>query len=246
MKKLFEEDDIQAIADSIRQKNKSETRYKVSAMPDAIRGLSAAFHHEADRPEIEPVPESAWVRPAGWPDLDALPLPDDGTNCIYLTVDNSNPQQSANYVRFYHTGNCECTVDYGHIENGQYVVDSTDSGKGTWNSPVHLFTPDDVAYPVVRLRSVGATTFKETGVPAIAAANSPNGRAIAATNCDMAQILEVVGSVPTITSFTGTSSNPVYGGRFCQRIFLRKCDNVSSMTYACLSWDLLCFCLKIL
>lgn len=62
-------------------------------MSEAVLSIQgdAPYHHEADRPAPNLDPTTPWVRPDGWPDLDALPLPDDGTNCVYLTIDNVNP-----------------------------------------------------------------------------------------------------------------------------------------------------------
>lgn len=230
MKKLYEEESIRAIGEAIRSKNGAETKYKPADMARAIRDISASVSIQGDKPVID-AEEVPWVRPAEWPVLDNLPFPE-GETTIYLTIDNTNPA-AVNVVRFYKLGSGLGYVDYGHVENDQFVVDSTDSGSGTYTFPNHIFTADDPAYPVVRLRGgTTATMFRESSTTAITAAQSPNGRAIGTLNSDMFNVLEVVGNVPTITSLAASNNNPAYGGRFCRRIVLNNCDKVTNMAYA--------------
>lgn len=223
------------IADAIRAKGQTEAPLTPAEMPEAISKISAATYIQGDKPVIE-VDEVPWVRPSDWPVLDDLPFPE-GETTIYLTIDNTNPE-AVNVVRFYKQGSGVGYVDYGHIENGQYIVDSTDSGSGTYTFPNHIFTAADPVYPVIRLRGA-ATLFRETASSALTAAQSPNGRAIGALNTDMFNVLEVVGNVPTLTSFAASNNCPAYGGRFCRRIVLNNCDRVTNMTYALMN-NILC------
>lgn len=71
-KKLYPEESIQAIADSIRSKRNVQLAHvgkmKTSVMADAIKGIrlgcpiSVSVHMQ----------DGVWARPDGWPDLDAL------------------------------------------------------------------------------------------------------------------------------------------------------------------------------
>ena len=71
-KKLYPEESIQAIADSIRSKRNVQLAHvgkmKTSVMADAIKGIrlgcpiSVSVHMQ----------DGVWTRPATWPDLDAL------------------------------------------------------------------------------------------------------------------------------------------------------------------------------
>lgn len=228
------------IADAIRAKGQTEAPLTPAEMPEAISKISAATYVQGDKPLIE-ADEVPWVRPADWPVLDDLPFPE-GETTIYLTIDNTNPE-AVNVVRFYKQGSGVGYVDYGHVENGQYIVDSTDSGSGTFTFPNHIFTAADPVYPVVRLRG-SATLFRENASSGLTAAQSPNGRAISAVNTDMFNVLEVVGSVPTLTSFAASNNSPAYGGRFCRRIVLNNCDRVTNMAYVFMN-NVLCDEIKI-
>lgn len=237
MKKLYEENDIQSIAAAIRNKNGTQNKYKVNQMAEAIENLQVGDSGDNPMyPPIEQIPaqENEWIRPDEWPDLDALPLPTDGTNCVYLTIDNT-VKGNNQATRFYHTGsNDTLYIDYGYVdESGNYIVNSTQSGSGTWTSDNHFFTASDVDYPVIRLRADNAATIKQSGTAAITAANSNNGIASAGGNSDVLPVLQVVGTLPTITSLTGASNNPAYGGRFCKRIKLTALNKITgNMSYA--------------
>ena len=109
-----------------------------------------------------------WIRPEGLPDLDSLYNGENNT--IYMTVDATGRITDPHiYIRLYSA----CTVQVGHIQNGAFVADSTDSvaNAGYWEK---VFVPAADYYPIVKITSNEIRGIYWT------AWTSPEGRAYAA------------------------------------------------------------------
>ena len=64
-----------------------------------------------------------WVRPLDWPNLDDIEIPNDFEG-VYLTYDNHS-NLDYRWAAFYCTTNGDYNIAIGHIENGTWVQDST-------------------------------------------------------------------------------------------------------------------------
>lgn len=70
--KLYDDADIQDIADAIREKNGLETTYKVRQMGDAIRAIGGGLSDEIKQALLDCFAHVAWVDEYGWTYYDAL------------------------------------------------------------------------------------------------------------------------------------------------------------------------------
>lgn len=142
-----------------------------------------------------------WVRPEGWPDLDALKatIPD-GETCVYLTYVLDLVDRP--YVGLYATG-AAWYAERGHVEGGQFVADESTSVKsGSYYRA--MLDPSDGAVQLWRMRSSGNVT--RIGFAANSGTNAQN-YAILAQPC-----AERAGRLPHLTSMAGltsTSGNPI-------------------------------------
>ena len=127
---------------------------------DAIRsktGGSGAIATEDMADEIGAIPSEGggWVRPDEYPDIDALA---DGIvgdqDCMYLTYDLRKSEEFRWICLYAKTANSSAwTVDRGHVENGSFVVDATN----TITSSSYLRQELDINNGEVQLFRVTAT-----------------------------------------------------------------------------------------
>ena len=140
MKKLYEEDDIQAIADAIRTKRNVQLapvgKMKAGDMAGAIKGIqlgcpiNVSVHMQ----------DGKWVRPAEWPDLDAFTY---GEDELYMTFDASDRIDDPH---------CSFT-----ISGAAYTVEINGQ---TWTKLAgttftYAFTQADGTYPLVHVKAEG-------------------------------------------------------------------------------------------
>lgn len=94
-----------------------------------------------------------WIRPEGLPDLDSIY--NDETNTLYMTVDATgripDPHVSFGVQGAY-------TVQIGHIQNGVFVADSTES-KASNATFSYVWTPAAESYPIVKITGTGNITY---------------------------------------------------------------------------------------
>lgn len=136
------------IADAIREKRPdlpANTTFTPSEMADAISGISSAAL-------------DAWVRPAAWPDLDSLYNGE--TDTLWMTIDATGSFDCPHVdIKFWTTGNVQYTVESGFVQNGVFVVSSTDTvNSGTaWEKEWPVAAG---SYPVVKVTVPGCTGFE--------------------------------------------------------------------------------------
>ena len=156
-----------------------------------------------------------WVRPEGLPNLDSIY--NDETNTIYMTVDATgripDPHIS---VKISTTGaSVSYTVQIGHIQNGSFVADSTET-KAHNAIYSYAWTPASNNYPIVKISSDHIRALQWQ------AWTSTDGHAYEAQN---QSVIEWIGSCEYLTNVTRT---PYYTER--EKIYVGGCD-AAFLTY---------------
>ena len=143
MKKLYPEESVQAIADAIRAKKDLQIdkagKMKIADMAKKISGIrlgcpiNVSMHMQ----------DGVWVRPDGWPDLDALEY---GEDELYMTFDASSRIDDPF---------CSFT-----ISGANYTVTI---GSQTWTKDAgstfqYAFAGSDGTYPLVHVKADGHIT----------------------------------------------------------------------------------------
>lgn len=139
--KLYTEENIQNIANAIREKNKSSELYKVNEMADAIRALSTDINWE-------------WVRPGDWPDLDqyaeVLNLQYEQFYLGTWQFEDVNAAENFVSLRLQNTSTTNCSgisVDLGYLVDGNFVSlyhEEGPSAAGTNTTFVRFYINDVV------------------------------------------------------------------------------------------------------
>ncbi len=109
------------IADAIRAKSASRATFRPDQMAAAIGAMPSGLTVNADV-DVYPAGDH-WVRPAGYPDLDSISIPE-GFDGLYMTYDLSRTPGwgfIGVYVNTALAGNF--TLERGHLENGVFVSD---------------------------------------------------------------------------------------------------------------------------
>lgn len=115
---------------------------------DMIEELNKPYGCNSSINVFEDEPDE-WVRPEDWPDLDSLNLEFTGDESfVYMTYDVS--QENSAIAWHIETTSGQYTVDIGHIENGEYIVDSTGSFNSGTNWGGWLYSGND-KYRVYRI-----------------------------------------------------------------------------------------------
>jgi len=135
-----------------------------------------------------------WIRPEGLPDLDSIY--NDETNTLYMTVDATGriPDPHVSIKINTNGSSTNWTVQVGSIQNGEFIVDSTETlaHAATW---IKTWTPSDGNYPIVKITSSHIRSFQWQ------LWTSDEGRVY---NGQYQPIIEWVGHVEAITSSTRT------------------------------------------
>ena len=143
MKKLYEENNVQSIADAIRSKRNVQLnpvgKMKVNAMADAIAKIrlgtpiTVSMHSNG----------GVWTRPDGWTDLDTLAYENDE---LYMTFDASERIEDS-HAAFTITG-----VSY------TVTIGSQSWTKADGEAFSYGFTDADGTYPLVHVKADGNIT----------------------------------------------------------------------------------------
>ena len=143
MKKLYPEESVQAIADAIRAKKDLQIdkagKMKIADMAKKISGIrlgcpvNVSVHMQ----------DGVWVRPDGWPDLDALGY---GEDELYMTFDASSRIDDP-FCSFVISG-----ADY------TVTIGSQSWTKGAGSTFQYTFTDSDGTYPLVHVKADGHIT----------------------------------------------------------------------------------------
>lgn len=121
-KLAIESDTLKAMADATRGLTRTSSPLTPPQMASAIGSSQLGIPHLP----CDHMVNGRWVRPAGWPDLDALkrtiPV---GESVVYLTYVISRAPDQA-WVGMYVEGGA-WVAERGHVEDGEFVADATTS-----------------------------------------------------------------------------------------------------------------------
>lgn len=230
MKKLYEESEVQAIADAIRDRLDIDARMKMAEMPDYIYNITRnkALEANVDYKPFEKYTEP-WVRPSEYEDLSELNF-DDEFEVAYLSL---HKKDDAPWVLgLYITASKGCNVEYGHIVNGEFVA-SYPAEKISNNVVYSKILPDTETNLVAKITNTNnlypITYFSLATVP----------KAVLNTPVDILYqylpVVERVGKLPYITSVAASSTNRGYGCYYLERDALKFGYN-SSVTNLSSAW----------
>ena len=178
---------------------------------------------------INPTPTPGeWVRPDGWPDLDAVDLT--GFDGVYLTYDLSKTE-GYGWIGLYATtaDRTSWTVERGHLEAGQFVAERTEqvANNGYFREPL------DDTYGTIQLWRVSASGhITELKFVPLTAANASN-----MTN-NLQPCVERAGRLPYVVNFS-SSVGVSQGNRCCGTMWMQhdKLLDVSSVTNMAAAWQ---------
>ena len=212
--------DYKDICDAVREKTHTDALMLPPEVAAKIRSINPT-------PGPSPTP-GEWVRPDGWPDLDAVNLT--GFDGVYLTYDLTKTE-GYGWIGLYATtaDRTSWTVERGHLEAGQFVAERTVQAVngGYFREPL------DDTYGTIQLWRVSAsghiTELKFVPLTATNASNMIN---------NLQPCVERVGRLPYVGSFssnTGASqTSRCCGTRWMQH---DKMLDVSSVTNLQSAWQ---------
>lgn len=192
-KYAIEDTTLDRLADSVRNLTFIDEKLTPEQMAETLEhtqlGIPVGVHnHMVGR---------KWVRPEGWPDLDALKaqIPE-GETCVYLTYVLSYCVCGEPWIGIYGTG-ASWTIERGHVEDGAFVADET-TAHNTGSVHRQALDPANGDVQLWRVHSTGnMTTLKFCSMTSTTSQNPPT----------MDQpCVERAGKMPHITNLQGTTS----------------------------------------
>ena len=215
--------DYKDICDAVREKTHTGALMLPPEVAAKIRSISPT-------PGPSPTP-GEWVRPEGWPDLDAVDLT--GFDGVYLTYDLSKTE-GYGWIGLYATTAdlTPWTVERGHLEAGQFVAERTKrvASSGYFREPL------DDTYGTIQLWRVSAsghiTELKFVPMTVTIASNMTN---------NLQPCVERAGRLPYVVNFSSSfgvaQTNRCCGTRWMQH---DKLLDVSSATSLQSAWSNCC------
>ena len=207
--------DYKDICDAVREKTHTDALMLPPEVAAKIRSINPT-----------PTP-GEWVRPEGWPDLDAVNLT--GFDGVYLTYDLSKTE-GYGWIGLYATtaDRTSWTVERGHLEAGQFVAERTEqvANGGYFREPL------DDTYGTIQLWRVSAsgriTEIKFVPLTATNASNMTN---------NLQPCVERVGRLPYVVDFSSTFG-VAQGNRCCGTMWMQhdKLLDVSRVTTLQSAW----------
>ena len=125
MKYLIEEDTLKSLADGARYRL---GRSEKMTMGEIAEELATPYFENLDDSQFATVNTEPWEWPAEWPDLNELPIDkQSGDDTIWMLYDADYDVSAVTW--HINTGDNSLTVtaDIGHVENGTFVVDETET-----------------------------------------------------------------------------------------------------------------------
>ena len=176
--------DYKDICDAVREKTHTDALMLPPEVAAKIRSINPT-------PGPSPTP-GEWVRPDGWPDLDAVNLT--GFDGVYLTYDLTKTE-GYGWIGLYATtaDRTSWTVERGHLEAGQFVAERTVQAVngGYFREPL------DDTYGTIQLWRVSTsghiTELKFVPLTATGASNMNN---------NLQPCVERVGRLPYVVNFS--------------------------------------------
>ena len=199
-KYIVDEQTMTDIADAYRKRQGKLDKATIAQMIADLK--KERWINEHNTVEVSSYNDSGpWGRPDGWPDLDSLNLELSGDDFIYMTY-NMDKKAAAVALHIETADKQPATIDFGHIENGTYIVDKTFLAAN--NSHFLEWTDDYSGYVVVRV----------TGQIARCCADSVTRNGQTTIN-NQQPMVERIAWVPHLVRFCG--SNQAWGSYMLER-----------------------------
>lgn len=123
---IIQKDTLTDIADAVREMRMNEDPLTPVDMPEEIRKIRTGIPINIDIDMTHCLPQK-WTRPVDWPDLDSIDIPDDFDG-VYMTYDL---RKTLGYGWIGVFVNCALNGSYlverGHLENGEFVADFSET-----------------------------------------------------------------------------------------------------------------------
>lgn len=203
---------LTAIADAVRGLTHDDAAMTPAQMASTVSAqrLGIPFEHH------DHMVNGKWVRPEGWPDLDALKaqIPE-GETCVYFTYVLSRVDPEQRWVGLWGYG-AAWYAERGHVTNGAWVTDeSTSHASNQYHREVLDPAKGDVQ--LWRIRSEGKVT--QIGFAAKTATNA-NNPATLSQPC-----VERAGKLPHVSNLSSgcsTFNNNAYTVKSMTTFFLER------------------------
>ena len=214
------------ICDAVREKTHTDALMLPPEVAAKIRSINPT-------PGPSPTP-GEWVRPEGWPDLDAVDLT--GFDGVYLTYDLSKTE-GYGWIGLYVTtaDQTSWTVERGHLEAGQFVAERTEQAVngGYFREPL------DDTYGTIQLWRVSASGhITELKFVPLTATNASN------MNSNLQPCVERAGRLPYVVNFSSSGFGIAQTSRCCGTQWMQhdKLLDVFSVTTLQNAWQ---YCLSL-
>lgn len=215
MRYAIEGETLTDMADAVRGLVRTDDAMTPAQMADAIEGsrLGVPFYG------CDHLVNGRWVRPAGWPDLDALKaqIPE-GESCVYLTYVLSLVDEESQWVGMYGYGGT-WYAERGHVEGGAFVADeSTSHASNQYHREV--LDPANGDVQLWRFRSTANIT--RFGLASKTGTNAQNPATLTQP------CVERAGKLPHATNLSSgcTAFNTAAYGSLCQVTYHTERDSV--------------------
>lgn len=222
MKKLYEENYIQDIADSIRQQGQFEDEMAIAEMPYYIRQIKKHNFAECDIPlndMVEALP--TWERPSEWEDISNIDYSND-FEVVYLSLyrDVDCPWALGLYI----TAQKGTKIEYGHIVNNEFIP-MGEPELITNNTNYYKSLPEDETALVAKITNQNylypISYFGYASIPG-ANANTP-----ITVPYYYQPVVERVGKLPYVTSIAPSGTNRGFSSCVTERDALYFGENVA-------------------
>ena len=213
-KLAIESDTLVSLAEATRGLTRTSSPLTPPQMADAVGSARLGLPFESSDHMVA----GRWVRPSGWPDLDALKetIPE-GESVIYLTYVISRAPDQA-WVGMYVNGGA-WVAERGHVEGGRFVADATTShNSNTYHR--EALDPANGDVQLWRMRSTAKIT--RFGLASSTGTNA-NNWATLTQPC-----VEKAGKLPYATNLSAgtTAFNTVAYGSLAQATYHLERDSV--------------------
>lgn len=217
MKKLYEENVMQEIADTIRAEGQFDDEMRHDEMPYYIRRIKKHKFVECDMPlsDTTQIFPETWTRPSEWEDVSQIDY-SEFTEVVYLSLYRTPETPWA--LGLYITAQKGVKIEYGHVVNNAFVP-MGDPELLNSNTAYSKTLPEDETTLVVRITNQNylypITYFGYSQITA-AAAGTPVAPAYY-----YQPVVERVGSLPYITSIASSGTSRGFSSCITERDALR-------------------------
>lgn len=125
------DDTMQGLADAVRYRTGTVDEMTIGEMTDA---LNEPYFEDIDEKQYSMITPEPWAYPSEWPDIRDLPIDtESGDDTIWMLYDASYDVSAIAWHIDTGSNAEHVTADIGHLENGAFVVDKTETVNNNTN-----------------------------------------------------------------------------------------------------------------